>query len=163
MDASYTGNKIAKLRKKKGLTQKELAELLYVTDKAVSKWERGLNFPELLTLERAAEVLQISVVELLGIDHHSSEEVFSDVAKLAQNEQKKIIQEIYHRGWLTVILGVFIWATTIYVSNILANNHLYGLPQMATAGISGFIGIIIANGCVSIWKGRKLRKEWMKP
>lgn len=47
MDASYTGNKIFELRKKSRLTQKELAEMLHVTDKAVSKWERGMNFPDL--------------------------------------------------------------------------------------------------------------------
>ena len=52
MDILYTGKKIAELRKEKGLTQKEFAEILHVTDKAVSKWERGLNFPELFTLEK---------------------------------------------------------------------------------------------------------------
>lgn len=41
INAGATGKKIAELRKKKGLTQKELAERLYVTDKAISKWERG--------------------------------------------------------------------------------------------------------------------------
>lgn len=41
MDASYTGEKISELRKEKGLTQKDLAELLNVTNKAVSKWECG--------------------------------------------------------------------------------------------------------------------------
>ena len=44
MDASYTGEKISELRKEKGLTQKDLAELLNVTNKAVSKWECGDSF-----------------------------------------------------------------------------------------------------------------------
>lgn len=47
MNAEYTGKKIAELRKNKDMTQKELAEKLHVTDKAVSKWERGVNFPDL--------------------------------------------------------------------------------------------------------------------
>lgn len=159
MDISYTGNKISELRKKNGLTQKELAELLNVTDKAVSKWERGLNFPELFTLEKIAELFQISVIELLGIEDHSNEQVFSDISNLAQNEKKKIIKEIYDRGWVTVILGILIWISLIYVSKILADNHLYGLPQMASGGMSGAIATIIANGFVSIWKGRKLYKN----
>lgn len=43
MDAITVGKKIAQLRKEKGMTQKQLAENLYVTDKAVSKWERGVS------------------------------------------------------------------------------------------------------------------------
>lgn len=41
MDAAATGKRIAELRRQKGWTQKQLAEQLHVTDKAVSKWERG--------------------------------------------------------------------------------------------------------------------------
>ena len=70
MDASYTGNKILQLRKQQNMTQKELADLLSVTDKAVSKWERGLNFPDLLTMENIAHICDTSVVELLGIEDY---------------------------------------------------------------------------------------------
>ena len=50
INANQTGEKISKLRKEQNLTQKELAERLHVTSAAVSKWERGLNFPDLLLL-----------------------------------------------------------------------------------------------------------------
>lgn len=43
MDAIKTGTLIAQARRKKGMTQKELSELLHVTDRAVSKWERGVS------------------------------------------------------------------------------------------------------------------------
>lgn len=56
---------IKSLRLQKGLTQKELAKQLYVTDKAVSKWERELSFPDILLLPKLAEVLDVSVGELI--------------------------------------------------------------------------------------------------
>ena len=51
MDNIKTGNLIREARKEKGLTQLELAERLHVSDRAVSKWERGLNYPDMAMLE----------------------------------------------------------------------------------------------------------------
>ena len=51
------GQFVSKIRKEKSLTQKELAEQLYVTDKTVSKWERGLSMPNVALLIPIAEVL----------------------------------------------------------------------------------------------------------
>lgn len=56
---------LAQLRREKGWTQKDLAEKLYVSDKAVSKWERGLSVPDVSLLLPLAELLGISVTELL--------------------------------------------------------------------------------------------------
>ncbi|MFR3343047.1 MAG: helix-turn-helix domain-containing protein [Anaerobutyricum sp.] len=47
------------------MTQAELAEKIHVTDKAISRWERGLGFPDIQTLEPLAQVLGISVLELM--------------------------------------------------------------------------------------------------
>ena len=60
------GETISSLRKKKGLTQNELADKMNVTDKAVSKWERDLSCPDVNTISRLAEVLDVSVEELLN-------------------------------------------------------------------------------------------------
>lgn len=60
------GELICGLRKEKGMTQRELAEQMNVTDKAVSKWERDLSCPDINSLPRLAEVLGISVEELLN-------------------------------------------------------------------------------------------------
>lgn len=59
------GETIASLRKKKGMTQNELAEKMNVTDKAVSKWERDLSCPDVNTISKLADVLDTSVDELL--------------------------------------------------------------------------------------------------
>ncbi len=56
---------LTKLRKEKGYTQKELAERVYVSDKAVSKWERGLSLPDVSLLIPLSQVLAVSVTELL--------------------------------------------------------------------------------------------------
>lgn len=56
---------LMQLRKEKGYTQKDLAEKLYVSDKAVSKWERGLSVPDVSLLVPLAELLDVTVTELL--------------------------------------------------------------------------------------------------
>lgn len=158
MDASYTGNKIAEYRKRQGLTQKELADKLHVTDKAVSKWERGLNFPDISMIEEIAEVLQISVLELLGIKSSSQEQIVSDMAALAHNEQKSIGRDIFWRGWLTVRLGILVRCGQLYASKVLADNGLYGMPITATTGLLPLMGFVVGNGLNSIFKGIKLMK-----
>lgn len=65
MNTADTGKFICSLRKEKGLTQKQLAEKLNVTDKAVSKWETGRSAPDIALLEKISEALEVSVVEIL--------------------------------------------------------------------------------------------------
>lgn len=65
MDKYVTGATIRALREQKGLTQNALAELLYVSDKAVSKWETGRGYPDITLLEALAQALGVSVLELL--------------------------------------------------------------------------------------------------
>ena len=66
MDAVKTGALIAETRKERDLTQKDLAQALHVSVQAVSKWERGLNFPDIALLEPLAELLGLTVSELLS-------------------------------------------------------------------------------------------------
>ena len=66
MDAQKTGALIAQARRERGLTQKELSQALHVSAQAVSKWERGLNFPDLSLLEPLGDCLGLTVSELLS-------------------------------------------------------------------------------------------------
>jgi len=66
MDRYVTGDVIRKLRENKKLTQEELAEKIYVSAKAVSKWETGKGFPDICLLEPLAKTLGISVIELMS-------------------------------------------------------------------------------------------------
>lgn len=63
------GNLIARLRKSQNLTQKQLADKLNVSDKAVSRWETGKNYPDIDTIKRISSLFDISVDELLEIEN----------------------------------------------------------------------------------------------
>ena len=65
MNSKKIGNFISEIRKEKGLTQKELGEKLFVTDKAVSKWERGLSLPDITLLNKLADILDVEVNDIL--------------------------------------------------------------------------------------------------
>lgn len=78
IDKESFGKFLAEQRKAKGYTQKELAEKLFVSDKAVSKWERSLSMPDISLLIPLADILDVSVTELLEgrkIDHSSGMDI----------------------------------------------------------------------------------------
>lgn len=60
------GNRISSLRKEKGITQEEIAEKLGVTPQAVSKWENDISYPDILLLPQIAQMLGVTVDELLS-------------------------------------------------------------------------------------------------
>ena len=65
MEAEKFGAFVQERRKELGLTQAGLAEKIYVTPKAVSRWERGIGFPDIKLLQPLADALEISIVELM--------------------------------------------------------------------------------------------------
>lgn len=75
MDYEKTGKLIQEIRKEKELTQMSLADKLGVTDRAVSKWERGKSFPDVSMLRPLAEALGVSVSELLDGERRSPDKV----------------------------------------------------------------------------------------
>lgn len=75
MKKQTMGEIISTLRKEKGMTQKDLAEKMQVTDKAVSKWERNLSCPDINSIPLLAETLGISVEQLLDVSSPKDEGV----------------------------------------------------------------------------------------
>jgi len=73
MDYNKTAELIQNARKEKGLTQRELADILGITDRAVSKWERAKSFPDVSMLQPLAEALDISVTEILDGERRSND------------------------------------------------------------------------------------------
>ena len=66
MNAIKTGKLICEYRKSHGMTQNDLAKKLNISDKAVSKWERGISFPDISMLIPISEVLGLSLYDLLS-------------------------------------------------------------------------------------------------
>lgn len=97
MDNIKTGSLIKDLRKEKGMTQKDLANLLYITDRAVSKWERGLCTPDISILEPLAKILGISITELIAGQRMEAcqnvKEIEENVQEVIAYSEKEIINK----------------------------------------------------------------------
>ena len=81
MDKYVTGAVIKRLRESKKMTQEELADRLFVSSKAVSKWETGRGFPDISLLESLAKALDISVIELLSGEDIQNKNTSSNMLK----------------------------------------------------------------------------------
>ena len=82
MDLQKFGTFIAQCRKDKKMTQSDLAAKLNVTDKAISRWERGVGFPDINTIEPLAAALDVSVSELM-----KSERIDESEMSIAMNNE----------------------------------------------------------------------------
>ena len=97
MNTYEFGKFLCQLRKEKGLTQLQLAEKLNVTDKAISRWETGKNYPDIEIFESLSNVLEVSVSELLEgkrIEKEklltvSEEQIVNQIKKKAQYTSRK--------------------------------------------------------------------------
>jgi len=81
MEKYITGKTIKELREKKNMTQNDLANKLFVSDKTISKWETGNGYPDISILEKLAKALDTSIVELLSGNVISNENVSANMLK----------------------------------------------------------------------------------
>jgi transcriptional regulator with XRE-family HTH domain len=100
------------LRKQKGFSQEELAVRLHVVRQTVSKWEKNLSVPDADTLIRLAEILEVSVSDLLGakIEHeNAASEVAEQLSRI--NEQLAMKNRRTHRIWksIAIVLAVLLF------------------------------------------------------
>lgn len=114
MDKNKTGALIAAARKEKHLTQKELAKALHVSDRAVSKWERGAGFPDVSLLEPLADALDLRVLDLLRGEEQESAEPELTVRRclvlLARQAREKT-----RRRWGQIVAGALALAIVGFV------------------------------------------------
>lgn len=124
IDKQKLGTFIAELRKEKGFTQKELAERLFLSDKAISKWETGASIPDTTLLIPLADLLGVTVTELLTYQRMEPstpmttgtvEDVLKTAITYTQTEQAKA--SLNKKQWIFVyLICLFIsCAETIFI------------------------------------------------
>lgn len=119
MDNMKFGKFVRESRQGKGLTQKQLAEQIHVSDKAVSKWENGAGFPDIKLLEPLAECLGVSLLELMKgektpepkIDREEAEQVVAETIS-----QSRYAQEWKRRMWKVRLLLAACACGVIYLT-----------------------------------------------
>ena len=104
MDNNKIGKYIASLRKEKKLTQAELGNKLFVTDKAVSKWERGLSLPDITILEKLADELDTDIYSILQVEKKNS----IDIEKILNDERNKIKKELNKKIIIYILPIIFV-------------------------------------------------------
>ena len=157
MDQIKTGGFIAAKRKEKGLTQRELADRLGISDKTVSKWECGKGMPELSLMQPLCRELGFSVNELL-----SGETLDDDYREKAEQNLLQLIDERKQAParWKTaaVLAGCFAAAAGLWFLLLVNSDRRRPMADAADAAISG--GRLSAHLCCydSGWSGGALQK-----
>lgn len=124
MDKAKFGAFVAQLRKERGMTQKELAQKLYISDKAVSKWETGVNTPDVALLIPLAELLDVTVTELLECERMEVQQPVEELVKKAVSYSEESAEDIRaaRRGRLWKLL----WHIVIAIAEIFVVLQLHG-------------------------------------
>lgn len=110
MDNNKIGKYIASRRKEKGLTQQELGEKLFVTDKAVSKWERGLSLPDITILEKLANELDTDIYSILQVEKKNN----VDIEKILNEERIKIKKQLKKKMMIILLPLIFIGCIVLF-------------------------------------------------
>ena len=147
MDHITTGKFIAERRKARGLTQRELADLLNISDKTVSKWERGGGLPEVSLMLPLCKELDISVNELLSgkklSDSEYKQNAEDNILSLIQEERAKTkFQTII--AVIVVVATFFAGLTLIMLSGFLEMKTLYRILLIVIGAVVILTGIGVA-------------------
>lgn len=163
MDSKSCGNFICELRKEKKLTQKELAEKLNVSDKAVSRWETGKGFPDVNSLLALSELFDVTVNSLLAgkrIDAENLNEIVEEnVIRVIESKEKAVKKKksqmiICSVLFLIILLPpaipMFMYLYDMILSNISFENLTEFIVFFTVSVIIFAAGIAVKKGNISI-------------
>lgn len=119
------GTNISNLRKRQGLTQAGLAEKVNYSDKAVSKWERGESVPDILTLVSLAEVLGVTVDDLLQ-DPDALPENTGAVQQVMDQVVQKTLKRKANKRIIVQLSSLLVWFVALFVYVVLSSA---GVPK----------------------------------
>lgn len=154
MDCGKIGNFIMQNRKAKKLTQKQLADKLCVTDRAISRWERGVGTPDISLLITLGEILEVSVNEILlgekieNITKEQSDKILVDSISLYKKNDIKKTVKIYFLIMI-MITSLLLAITFFNISMIISNLSVY------------YIFLILGGLFVSLLVFTKLSKDYL--
>ena len=130
MDQLKIGRFIAECRKQKDLTQMQLSEKLGITDKAISKWERGIAMPDSSIMLELCDILGISVNELLSGEkismennNQKNEQLLLEMAKELENKNKAI----WYSMWAIMIISITALIAGIFIAAFLIPEGVWQL------------------------------------
>ena len=163
MTSKECGNFISELRKEKKLTQKELAEKINVSDKAVSRWETGKGYPDVTSLVSLSEYFDVSVNELLAgkrltvedIKETADENLISVFEQVQKNKKQQHLQVAVYTSVLIVVLlpVLIIIGKELFVSmttQIQAENIISAVVSTVVGIVLLIVGFLIRKGNVSV-------------
>ncbi len=148
MDQVKVGEFISSLRKEKNYTQKQLADILGVTDKAISRWETGKGFPEVSLLLPLCKELEITVNELLTGERISEAQykvkAEENLMQVLSNSTFTLKEKIrfYRRKWLKEHVGIIILAVVAWLGVQLLLKF-QGVDFAIVAGICAMPGVLL--------------------
>lgn len=142
MDAKQFGAFLAQCRKQRGMTQADLAHILHVTDKAVSRWERGLGFPDINTITPLAAALGVSVYEIMRSEKMENHCDADKDAVMLMKSAAEIAVKNRRQEETATVLAVF---TTIITA------VLFWLAGFGNFGGSVFFGTVISVAEISLY------------
>lgn len=153
MDAKKLGSFIANQRKSLGLTQAELAEKLHVTDKAVSRWERGQGFPDINSIEPLSYALGVSVAEIMKGEKSASALSDEDASLAAKNVISMVeMKHEEHKKIAIAAAGAALVLFCVLLIDVMGPMGFLGVALPCFGLVAGIVLICIAV----IRKKRKL-------
>jgi len=150
MNQEKIGKFILELRKQKGMTQKELAEKVGVSDKTISKWECGNSIPDISYLESLCDSLDISVNELLS-GERLSQESYSEKAEenimalMKENENNKKGNYIRNIFGIVFMVMPFVMAMLCSGRGMSMLMNYYDIPSVLMLGLL-CVGMVLLSG-----------------
>ena len=152
MDAQKFGTFIAQCRKEKSMTQSELAAKIMVTDKAVSRWERGKGFPDINLLLPLAEALEVSVLELMHSERQKDKvQLFQDdtiIVHLMENAVEMNKQNKHQDRIIACISCITMFFVTFFIK-------FYGYGSIGGGIVAGAFIAFIPIGFYLLISNRK--------
>ena len=156
--------KLQELRKRKGLTQEELAEVLYVSRTAISKWESGRGYPGIDSLKRISEYFSVSLDELL-----SSEELLTAAQEEGRKKEQHFRDLVFGLLDVSVMMFLFLPFFGQRVNGVIQEVSLLGLTEVEiyikipylilvfALVIWGVLILALQNCAGAFWKHNKYR------